>query len=249
MKKFLIPIGKAILMFLVSTIIIGAAIIINWKRTVLTVTIGGETYHFVSANGMESPYINADITETVFESEMKSRVTVQRNQNFFYDPCDEYTVEIQPSAGPLIRLAYEPNKAIIELINAANAGQNQPFIPDKAIEMTFYYGDRDITGFTQGATINNLLSEEQESETLPAIDAGNDIVSRQELGLSGDAIIALESITAFRNYKPFGKAIMPIYIWVPVFVFAEYGLLGIFNMSRDIYRKIKNIKSKKTKKL
>lgn len=248
MKKYLVPIGKAILMFLVSTIIIGAVMIIRWRSTILTATIGGETYSFVSANGLESPYNNIDVKETVFESGSGSRVTVRLDRNFFYDPCDAYTVEIQPPTGPLLRLAYVPNNDIINMINAANVGQPQPFIPEKAIEMTFYYGERDITGFAQGASIENLLSEGKETETLPAIEAGNYIVPREELGLSDNALLTLESITAFRNYKPFGKAIMPIYVWVPAFVFAEYGLIGIINMTRDIYRKIKNRKSKNAKK-
>jgi len=235
--KYVIAIGKGVLMFVVSAIIIGTFLTLNWNLNMLNAKIEGVNYRFSESKIDITPRKEDLITRTVFVSEAGDKVMVELTDNFYYDPCDAYTVTIMPASGDSRVFTYTPDQDIKRRINSANANLPQPVIPDFAIQKTFYYGKRDITGFITGAAVSDTLTGS--SDVLPASAAGNTVVPREVLGLSDDTYYVLDSITAFRNYLPFKKAIEPIVVWTPAFVFGEYVILGIINLSRDIYIKVR----------
>jgi hypothetical protein len=235
--KYVIAIGKGILMFVVSAIVIGAFLVLNWNLNMLRARIEGEKYLFSEAAAGPGSVEGEQVVMTVFESQSGDRVKIELTGNYFYDPCDAYVVTIMPASGGERSFSYIPDPDLKKRISSFNADRSRPIIPDFAVNRTFYYERRDITGFTSGAKVTNLL--DGSVETLPKPSRGNAMYRRGNLGLSDDTYLVLDCITAFRNYLPFHKAIEPIYVWTPAFVFGEYIILGIINMSRDIYRKFK----------
>jgi hypothetical protein len=229
---------KGVLMFIVSALVVGTIFTVNWNRNILTAYIGRDEYRFVSAEyGSHKRPDKA--TATVFRSDSGTEVKVELVNDFFYDPCDEYLVTVKPASAESKTYAYIPNKSLIEILRSADLGPNRQNIPANVTSQTYYCGERDLTGFTAGAAIPETSSGTSYTEVIPLLTDAEAADGSNYFGLSEKTCFVLDSITAFRNYQPYKKAITPIVIWAPIFVFIEYGILGVLNMSRDFYKKNK----------
>lgn len=252
------------LTFFVAIVVSGIILTINWKRTILNTEIRGTAYSFVSAEygaDYKNEFSPGPVMKVLFVSDSGGTIQTEVTNDYFFNPCDAYLVTVTNPDGKAAVYTYTPDTEAVKMIETAlvkiaNASVTPKFFApyqDPAAEemaqlrsMTFLFGEKDLDGFTLHAVVTDTKSSDSLENQIPLVLTDGD--GKSNLGvmdLPEWVSLTLDSITAFRNYKPWFAAMRPAWVLAPFIILIQYVILAIIHVSIGFYKKRKYKKEMK----
>lgn len=266
--NFIKTVMQILVMFFVAILISGIILTVNRTRNILETQIRGTKYHFVSAEygaDYKNEFLPGTVKKVLFGSEDGGTLQIEVTKDYFYNPCDTYLVSVTRQDAKSAVYTYTPDEKAIAITKAAlNKIENdstdasvsskifgtyqEPAAEEMAQlrSMTFLFGEKDLDGYILNAVVTDTNSSDSFENQIPLVLTGGDGESNLgEMDLPEWASFALDSITAFRNYKPWFSAMRPAWVLAPMIILTQYVILAMINMSRDFYKKRKYQKEMK----